>query len=174
MSKKLLFAALVGGSVVALDAGGWAQAAPVARAAPRASAADLKVLQAEMEALKARLDQQSAASTQEAEQLQKVQADLAATQAQLAAAKAAADRAAQTARAEQQQILTLPAQVRSQVDTAVAAAKPKEDGKLHYRGVTVTLGGFSELAGMRPPTSPHPSPRFPSPMTGPRTPARPD
>ena len=148
MSKKLLFAALVGGSVVALDAGGWAQAAPVARAAPRASAADLKVLQAEMEALKARLDQQSAASTQEAEQLQKVQADLAATQAQLAAAKAAADRAAQTARAEQQQILTLPAQVRSQVDTAVAAAKPKEDGKLHYRGVTVTLGGFSELAGI--------------------------
>jgi hypothetical protein len=147
MSKKLLlFAALAGGSLAALSVGGAALAAPepAARAAPPASAADLSALQAEVEALKARLDAQATTTAQETTQLQRTQADLAATQAQLAAAKASADQAIQTARSDQQQVQSIP----TQVESAVAAAKPKDDGKIHYKGVTITLGGFSELAGI--------------------------
>jgi hypothetical protein len=148
MSKNsILLASLASGSLIALCASGVAIAAPAqskSAAPPAASAADLEALRAEVDALKARLDQQAAANAQEASQLQRTQADLATAQAQLATTKASADQAVQSARADQQQIQTIPAQV----NTAIAAAKPKDDGKIHYRGVNITLGGFSELAGI--------------------------
>jgi hypothetical protein len=76
------------------------------------------------------LDAQTAA-----EQQTKVTADQAARQAAAANAQAATATAATQA---------IPAQVQTQVQTAVDAAKPKTD-KLYYKGVTVTLGGFAAL-----------------------------
>ena len=140
MSKKsLLCSGVAGGVILALCLGGAAEAKTVkkhAAAAPAVTAADLDALRAEIDSLKSRLDAQNAASAQEAAQLQQTQADL-------AAAKASAAQAAQTAQASQQQILTIP----EQVQTAVAANKPKTD-KIYYKGVSITLNGFSELASI--------------------------
>ncbi len=138
MSKKsFLCSGVAGGVILALCLGGAAEAKTKKPAAqPAVTAADLDALRAEIDALKARLDAQTAASAQEAAQLQQTQADL-------AAARASAAQAAQTAQASQQQVLTIP----EQVQTAVAANKPKTD-KIYYKGVSITLNGFSELASI--------------------------
>jgi Tfp pilus assembly protein FimV len=83
-------------------------------------AQELKALRQQVDSLQHRLDAQAS----EAQQT-KAQADSAAAQAASAKADAAA----------------IPAQLQAQVQTAVDAAKPKTD-KIHYKGVTVTLGGF--------------------------------
>lgn len=83
-------------------------------------AQELKALRQQVDSLQRRLDAQAS----EAQQT-KAQADSAAAQAASAKADAAA----------------IPAQLQAQVQTAVDAAKPKTD-KIHYKGVTVTLGGF--------------------------------
>jgi hypothetical protein len=138
MSKKsFLCCSAASGVIIALCLGGAADAKTVKKhvrhaAAPAAaSAADVEALRAEVESLKSRLDQQAASSAQEAAQLQQAQADLAAT-------RASAVEASQVAQANQRQIQTIPAQV----ETAVAAVKPKTD-KIYYRGVSITLGGFA-------------------------------
>jgi len=62
-------------------------------------------------------------------------------QAQAAQADAAAARSdAQAARSQlAEQIQTLPGEVK----TEIAAERPKPDGKLHYKGVSLTIGGFA-------------------------------
>jgi hypothetical protein len=85
---------------------------------------EIQALRDQINALQKRLDAQTAA-----EQQTKTAADAAAAQAAAASAAAAA----------------LPAQVKSQVQTAVDAAKPKTD-KIYVKGVAITLGGFVEAA----------------------------
>jgi hypothetical protein len=85
---------------------------------------EITELRAQVDALQKRLDAQRAA-----EQQTQSQADAATAQAASANAQAAAANA---------QVAAIPAQVQ----TAVEAAKPKTD-KIHYKGVTVTLGGFA-------------------------------
>ncbi len=99
------------------------------------SDADAKVaaLADEIESLKARLDQETLAREQSESQIAQAQTQAAAAQADAAQAR--------TELAEQVQ--TLPGEVKSAVD----AAKPKTD-KIYYKGVTVTLGGFAEAAGI--------------------------
>ena len=99
-------------------------------AAPAASKtqAEIDELEAKVQFLTDRLDQQAAVSRDEAAQLQAAQAAVAQAKATLAASTAA----------EEAQIQTIP----TQVNTAVAAVKPKTD-KIYYKGITVTMGGFA-------------------------------
>jgi hypothetical protein len=90
-------------------------------------------LRQQVQFLKDRLDEQATVNSQSQVQLQQAQAAAAAAQAQATA----------TAQAAQAQIQTIPAQV----ETAVAANKPKDD-KLYYKGVSITFGGFAEAAGI--------------------------
>jgi len=91
----------------------------------RGEVADLK---AQVQALNAWKDQETADRAQTQQQVQQLQG-------QLADANARADRA----QAEvQSQIQTIP----GAIDQAVAAAKPKTD-KIYYKGITLTLGGFA-------------------------------
>ncbi len=100
------------------------------KAAPAASKtqAEIDELEAKVQFLTDRLDQQAAVSRDEAAQLQAAQAAVAQAKATLAA----------TTAAEEAQIQTIP----TQVSTAVAAVKPKTD-KIYYKGITVTMGGFA-------------------------------
>ena len=136
--KSHLRSGAAGGAILALCLAGAAEAKTVRKPAdpPAASAADLDALRSEVEMLKSRLDDEAAANAQQASKLQQ-------TEAELAAAKASSTQAVQTAQADQQQILTIPAQV----ETAVAAAKPKTD-KIYYKGVSITLNGFAEMASI--------------------------
>jgi hypothetical protein len=94
-------------------------------------------LREQVQFLKDRLDQQTVVNQQAQAQVQQAQA-------QADAAKAQAVASAQAAQAAQAQIIqTIP----TAVQTAVAANKPKTD-KLYYKGVSVTLGGFAEAAGI--------------------------
>lgn len=143
MSRKSFFrSSVAGGALMALCLAGAAEAKTVKKpaAAPAASAADLEALRAEVEALKSRLDQEGAANAQQSAQLQS-------TQAELAAAKAQAGQAQAIAQASQQKVLEIPAQVQTEIRTEVAAAKPKTD-KIYYKGVSITLNGFAELASI--------------------------
>ena len=89
-------------------------------ASSKEMATQIQALRDQVESLQQRLDSQAAAQEQ---------------------TKAEADSAAEQAAAAKAQATEIPAQVQAQVRTAVDAAKPKTD-KIHYKGVTVTLGGF--------------------------------
>jgi outer membrane murein-binding lipoprotein Lpp len=95
-----------------------------------AKPADDKVaaLSSEVETLESRLEAETLAREQ-------LQGQVQTAQAQAAAAQADADAAHQQLAT---QIQTIPGEVKS----AVAAAVPS-DGKIHYKGVTITPGGFS-------------------------------
>lgn len=102
------------------------------RAAPKPdeSAAlreEVNELRQQVEALKSWRDSQTTNEAQSEAQLAQVKSQLADAQAKADAAQAKVD----------EQILTIP----STVKTAVAATQPK-DGKLHYKGITITPGGF--------------------------------
>jgi hypothetical protein len=114
-TNKLIVGASVG-ALLNLSVLGAADAKAPDDQSAAAMAQELKQLQEQVDSLKKRLDAQAAA-----EQQTKAAADSAAAQA----ASAKADTAA------------IPAQVQS----AIAAAKPKSD-KIYYKGVTLTLGGF--------------------------------
>ena len=104
-----------------------------AEAGPSAEDAKVSALADEIESLKARLDSETLAREQSESQIASAQTQAAAAQAD-----------AQEARSQlAEQIQTLPGQVK----TAVDAVKPKTD-KIYYKGVTVTLGGFAEAAGI--------------------------
>ena len=92
--------------------------------------ADLK---AEVQALEAWKDQETADRAQTQQQVQQLQG-------QLADANTRADQAQAQL---QSQIQTIP----GAIDQAVAAAKPKTD-KIYYKGVTLTLGGFAAAEGV--------------------------
>lgn len=88
-------------------------------------------------ALEAKLNDESQARQATEAQVQAAQADATAARAD-----------AQAARTElSEQIQTIPGQVQGEINTAVAANKPKTD-KIYYKGITVTLGGFLEAAGI--------------------------
>jgi hypothetical protein len=93
---------------------------------PKEMSAQLQALRDQVAALQRRLDAQSAT-----EQQTKATADQAAAQAALANTEAATATAAAQA---------IPAEVKTTID----AATPKTD-KIHYKGVTLTLGGFGAL-----------------------------
>jgi hypothetical protein len=104
-----------------------------AAAAPGATAAEVHALTEQVEALTAKLQEQQQAT--QALQAQAQQAQSTAAEAQ-ASARAANDQL-------HAQIDTLPGVVKSEI----AAEKPK-DGKAHYKGVTLTLGGFAAAEGI--------------------------
>jgi hypothetical protein len=109
------------GALFNLGATGVADAKSPDDPSSKETAKEIQALRDQLEALQRRVDAQSAA-----EQQTKAQADAASSQAAAASASAAAAKEA----------------IPSQVKTAIDAAKPKTD-KLYYKGVTVTLGGFS-------------------------------
>jgi hypothetical protein len=98
-----------------------------AAAAPSATAEELHALTEQVQALTAKLQEQEQAT-------QAAQAQAQQAQSTAADAQASAHAAQEQTRA---QIDTLPGAVKSEI----AAEKPK-DGKAHYKGVTLTLGGF--------------------------------
>ncbi len=120
----------------ALLAAGVADAKPVrhhtkkaaAAAAPSALEQKVDQLQTQLQALAARQDD---ANRQHADD----QAQITDLRQQLADERTQTERAQAQADAE---IKTIPGEVR----TEIAAAQPK-DGKLRYKGVTLTLGGFA-------------------------------
>jgi hypothetical protein len=98
---------------------------------------EIDELRQQVQFLKDRLDEQASLNAQSQAQLQQAQATAASAQQQAVAS-------AQSAQAAQAQIIqTIP----TQINTAIAANKPKTD-KLYYKGVTVTLGGFAEAASI--------------------------
>lgn len=111
-------------------AAGRAAASPTRDRAPGAVATltdEVRDLKAEVDVLKARLDEQASAQARTDDALDR--------QAQVESA--ARDREARTAAA----IQTIPAQVASAVD----AAKPKTDA-FYYKGISITPSGFLEAA----------------------------
>ncbi|MDR3511695.1 MAG: hypothetical protein P4L73_08680 [Caulobacteraceae bacterium] len=144
MQKK---SALLGGAAlgvllaVSMSASADAKTAKHHRhAAPAApSAVDQKVesLTEAVSALESRLNEETQARQATQAQAQAAQADAAAARADAAAARTQLS----------EQIQTIPGAVQGAVTTAVAANKPKTD-KIYYKGVTVTLGGFLEAAGI--------------------------
>ncbi|HEX4196300.1 MAG TPA: hypothetical protein VHZ26_02570 [Caulobacteraceae bacterium] len=139
MQKR--YALLCGAAVGVLFAGAsaTAQAAPkhhhhAAAAAASETQQKIDSLTDAVSTLENRLNDEAAAR----------QADEA--RAQAAEAKAdAAEADAQATRSEMQaQIQTIP----GDVQTAIAANAPKPSDKAYYKGVTLTLGGFLEAAGI--------------------------
>jgi hypothetical protein len=92
-------------------------------------------LKSEVDALKAQVDALQARADQEAATGQQTQAQVQQLEGQLAEANARAERAEAQV---QSQIQTIP----GEINTAVAANKPKTD-KIYYKGITLTIGGFA-------------------------------
>jgi len=97
-------------------------------AAAGASAAEVKALSEEVETLEGRLSAEGQAR-------EALQGQVQAAQAQAAQAQADASAAHQQLA---EQIQTIPGEVKADV----AAAQP-HDGKAHYKGITLTVGGFA-------------------------------
>jgi hypothetical protein len=138
---SLLCSAALG--VVFATTAGFAHAAPAAKhhrhhaaaAAPSDGGlkAEVESLRQQVEALENQLAAQNASQQQTAAAAQTAQAQAQAAASQTEALQAKVD----------DQIKTIP----TQVNTAVAAAKPKND-KIYYKGVTVTMGGFAAAEGV--------------------------
>ena len=107
--------------------------------APAASA-EAQALQQQVEALKQQVESLQAWHDSEAGRSQDLSAQVTDLKQQLAQAQTQAQ-AAQTQ--AQEQIQTIPGVVHDQI----AAAQPK-DGKLHYKGISLTLGGFVAAEGI--------------------------
>ncbi|HEX3367551.1 hypothetical protein [Phenylobacterium sp.] len=125
--------------ICALSAAGTAQAAPkhkhkapVAASSPLAD--EVKALKAQVDALTATVQQQAAAQQQ--------------TQAQAAASQAQAEQATAAAHAAQAKLDMQIEQIPGTVQTAVAAQPAPTLDKLKYKGISLTLGGFAEAAGI--------------------------
>ena len=127
------------GSASVLLALSWGASADAATkkhhkaAAPAVSSTQKEIddLEAKVQFLTDRLDEQAAVSRDALTQLQAAKAQAAQAQAQAAQAQA-------TVAADDQKIETIP----TQVQTAVIAIKPKTD-KLYYKGISITMGGFA-------------------------------
>jgi hypothetical protein len=136
--KSTLFGGVAVGVMLAVAATAPVQAKTVKKkAVPAASQADVDDLRTQLQALKDRLDEQAQIN-------QKANADLASAKADAASAKADAAKAESDLRVAQQQIIQ---QIPAQIDTAVAANKPKTD-KIYYKGISITMGGFAEAASI--------------------------
>jgi hypothetical protein len=138
-SKKSLLASAGLCIVCALSVAGGAQAAtkhkhPAAASADSQLADQVKELKAQVEALTATVQQQAAAQQQ--------------TQAQAAASQAQAEQASTAAHAAQAKLDMQIEQIPGAVQTAVAAQPAPTLDKLKYKGISLTLGGFAEAAGI--------------------------
>jgi hypothetical protein len=138
-TKSFLLGGAAAGVLIALAVGASANAETTKHhkkgaAAPSAVEQEVSDLREQVQFLKDRLDEQAAVSRQQI-------SDLKATEAAAQTAQAQAAASAQSAQAAQAQIETIP----TQVQTAVAANKPKTD-KLYYKGISITMGGFAEAA----------------------------
>jgi len=127
------------GVLLTISVGAAAQAKPVRHhrhAAPMADRAggaialeqQVKALKDEVAALQSWRDAEVSRHSQVDQQVNDLQQQLAASDARAKAAQADA----------REEIQTLPSQVKSEI----AAEQPK-DGKAHYKGVALTLGGFA-------------------------------
>jgi len=137
-SKSLL---LTGAALVLVSTpsvAGAAQAAPkhrhVAAHADAQLVDEVKALKAQVESLQAMVQQQAQAQQQ--------------TQAQVQASEAHAAEATAVAHAAQAKLDMQIEQIPGAVETAVAAQPAPTLDKLKYKGVTLTLGGFAEAAGV--------------------------
>jgi hypothetical protein len=109
------------GALICMGAGSGAEAKNPSEDA--ATQQEIQTVRDQVNALQRRLDALTAAQEQ---------------------TKAAADTAAAQAAAAKADAATNAAQVHSEVQAAIDAAKPNVD-KLHYKAVTITLGGFGAL-----------------------------
>jgi hypothetical protein len=130
--KSSLLGGVAVGVMLAAAATAPVQAKTAKKAVPAASQADVDELRTELQALKDRLDEQAQIN-------QKANADLASAKADAASAKADAAKAQADLRVAQQQIIQ---QIPAEINTAVAANKPKTD-KIYYKGIGITMGGFA-------------------------------
>jgi hypothetical protein len=138
MRKKIMLGRVALGALATLPLSAGADAKPrsathhAAKAAEAAPGPDvqaqLKALQDQVAALVAWRNAQAEEKAHLDQQVSDLRGRLSAAEAHAEALQAAAD----------EQIKTIPGVVKSEV----AAEQPK-DGKLHYRGVTLTLGGFA-------------------------------
>lgn len=94
---------------------------------------ELADLKDEVDTLQSRQNSQAMAHDQDAQEIAGLRQQLADSQARTQALAAQAE----------QQIQTIPSTVKSEI----AAEQPK-DGKIHYKGVSLTLGGFAAAEGV--------------------------
>lgn len=135
--KTSLMAGVAVGAMLAVAATAPVQAKTVKKPAVSETQKEIDDLREQLGFLKDRLDEQAQISM-------KANADLKAAKAEADAAKAqAAQSAADLKTAQAQIIQTIPAQI----NTAVAANKPKTD-KIYYKGISITMGGFAEAASI--------------------------
>jgi len=106
---------------------------PHAAKAPPVEDQRINALEAQVQALQSWRNEQAQQHAEDQQQLAGLRQQLADTQARADAAEADAHA----------QIQTIPGAVRSEI----AAEKPK-DGKIHYKGVTLTVGGFAAAEGV--------------------------
>lgn len=136
-TKSSLLGGVAVGVMLAVAATAPVQAKTVKKAAVNQTQQQIDELRDQLQALKDRLDEQTQIN-------QKAKADVAAAEADAAAAKASAAQSAADLRTAQAQIIQ---QIPAEVNTAVAANKPKTD-KIYYKGITITMGGFAEAASI--------------------------
>ena len=136
--KRALLCGAALSAVCALAATGTAEAATKHHHSAAPAGPDLsqqvKDLRAQVEALQATVQAQSQAQQQ--------------TQAQVAASQAKADEATAAAHAAQAKLDMQIEQIPGAVQTAVAAQPAPTLDKLKYKGISLTLGGFAEAAGI--------------------------
>ena len=138
---KIRSALLVAAAANSLIAGA-AQAAshkPHAHAAPSADRqllAQVKALQAEVSALRGEVETQKTAQTATQAQIENTQSVLQSTKTQVQAVET--------------QVSANPPVTKEQVHTQIASAIDKEhhNDKMYFKGITITPGGFLELAGI--------------------------
>ena len=137
-SKPSLLASAAIGIICAVSATQVAEAAPkhkhAAASANSKLAEEVKALRAQVESLQAMVQAQAQSQQQ--------------TQAQVQASDARAAEASAAAHAAQAKLDMQIEQIPGAVRTAVAAQPPPTLDKLKYKGITLTLGGFAEGAGI--------------------------
>src|ERR1700744_555152 len=131
-TKSTLLGGVAVGVMLAVFATAPVQAKTVKKTQVSETQQEIDDLRQQLQSLKDRLDVQTSINQQATAQVQAAQADAAAAKA------AAAQSAADLKTAQAQIIQTIPAEV----NTAVAAHKPKND-KIYYKGITITMGGFA-------------------------------
>ena len=143
-NKSALLSGAAIGVVLAWAVGANADAKTARHHHHAHAAAGNSDLAAKVESLTAAVGDLEARLNDEAQARQALQA-----QAQAAQAAADADRADAAAAHQEmaEQIQTIPGQVQGEINSEIAAEKPKTD-KFYYKGITLTLGGFLEAAGI--------------------------
>ena len=141
-TKTSLLSGVAAGVLLAAVATAPVQA-KVAKKAAEASETQKQIddLREQLQFLKDRLDEQAQISRSATVDLTTAKSDAAAAKAD--AAKAEADLKI----AQAQLIQQIPAQITTQVNTVVAANKPKTD-KIYIKGISITMGGFLEAASI--------------------------